>query len=69
MDPPRHGQLRSLIQHKFSIKSIRALEPEIRAMAKELVKEFIERGKADLAREFAQILPVRVILRVMGLPP
>lgn len=68
MDPPRHGQLRSLIQHKFSTKSISALEPEIRAMADELVKEFIERGKADLAREFAQILPVRVILRVLGLP-
>jgi cytochrome P450 len=67
LEPPRHTRLRNLVLRAFTSRRIAALEPEIAALAEELVKAFPE-GAFDLLQAFAQPLPVRIIARLLGVP-
>jgi len=68
MEPPRHTELRGLLKEIFSTGEIKKKEPEIRSVVVELIEAFANRGKADLATEFAAPLPVRVISSMLGVP-
>jgi cytochrome P450 len=67
LEPPRHTRLRNLVLRAFTSRRIAALEPEIAALAEELVKAFPD-GAFDLLQAFAQPLPVRIIARLLGVP-
>jgi cytochrome P450 len=47
---------------------LRSYEPRIRSIANELIDRFIGRGSADFCAEFAEVLPLRVIMEIMDLP-
>src|SRR4051812_32373912 len=47
MDPPRHTKLRAIINRAFTSRSIAALEPRIRELAKPLVDDVLARGVVD----------------------
>jgi len=47
---------------------VKKLEPRARALANELIDKFIGRGSADVAVEYAQEIPVRLIAHMLGLP-
>lgn len=68
MDPPRSANLRRLVREPFSLGAVSEKESEIRAIVTELIEEFAGRGHADLAIEFAEPLPVRVISDMLGIP-
>jgi cytochrome P450 len=68
MDPPRSAKLRRLVRDPFSVAAVSEMESEIRAVVIELIEEFAGRGHADLAIEFAEPLPVRVISDMLGIP-
>jgi cytochrome P450 len=66
MDPPEHDRLRRLLAPRLRAAALAPLEDGIRASAHEL----LDRGagaEIDLARDFAQPLPVLVMTRVLGL--
>ncbi|GAA3392720.1 cytochrome P450 [Cryptosporangium minutisporangium] len=65
-DPPLTGAMRSLTTRFLSPARAEAMEPEIRAIADELIDEFIEAGEADLVGQLTTPLPARVILRLLG---
>jgi unspecific monooxygenase len=67
LEPPRHTRLRNLVLRAFTSRRIAALEPEIAALATELVQAF-PAGDFDLLQAFAQPLPVRIIARLLGVP-
>jgi cytochrome P450 len=67
-DPPRHNGMRRALQGTFLPKGIRALEPMVRERCDRLVANFIGRGSADLAQEFAVPLPDLVMAEVIGFP-
>jgi cytochrome P450 len=67
LEPPRHTRLRNLVLRAFTSRRIAALEPEITALATELVSAF-PTGEFDLLQAFAQPLPVRIIARLLGVP-
>jgi cytochrome P450 len=69
MDPPRHTQLRALVNRAFTPRRITALEPRIREIAAMLVDAFAARGEADLVAEFSAPLPTIVIAELLGVPP
>jgi cytochrome P450 len=69
LDPPRHDSLRALVSRAFTPSRIAALEPEIRRIARTLIEEFANRGRAELMSEFARQLPSRVIGALLGVPP
>jgi cytochrome P450 len=70
MDPPRHDELRNLVQRTktFAPKNIRALEPKIRVLVEGFIDEFIERGRADFVKEFSYPLPLRMGPELIGFP-
>lgn len=67
-DPPDHTRYRHLLQPLFTPGAARRLEPDVRALAQELIGRFADRGHADLARDIAAPLPPIVIARMLGLP-
>ena len=68
LDPPRHGQLRALVNRAFTPRRVAGLEPRIRALARSLVDDFIERGSCDLVEHFSGPLPATVTAELLGVP-
>jgi cytochrome P450 len=68
MDPPRHDQLRHILRHDFAPKRIKSLEPFIRDRVIELIEPLLEQGGGDLAKQFAQRLPLTMIAELWGVP-
>jgi cytochrome P450 len=70
MDPPRHDELRNLVQRTqtFAPKNIRALEPKVKALVEGFIDAFIERGEADFVKEFTYPLPLRMGPELIGFP-
>jgi cytochrome P450 len=67
-DPPVHTRLRRLLNRGFTPPRVAAQEPQVRAIANNLIDAFIKDGRADLVGQFADILPVLVILTMVGVP-
>ncbi len=67
-DPPRHRQLRALVDSWFSPRSIRLLEEEMRVVARDIVTQAIERESCDFVTEIAARIPLFVICKMMGVP-
>ncbi len=68
LDPPVHGIYRSPIQSAFSPKSIALLRDSIRALAIELIDAVVPTGGCEFMKAVAEPLPVRVFLRMLGMP-
>ncbi|GFE79801.1 cytochrome P450 [Steroidobacter agaridevorans] len=68
VDPPEHSKYRTPLQRVFSPKSILALKDSINALATELVDSVKDRGNCEFMKEIAEPMPVRVFLKMLGLP-
>jgi methyl-branched lipid omega-hydroxylase len=68
-DNPRHARLRRIVSAAFSPKMIRSTEDDIQQVAADVVTEIEHRGECDFAVDVAAQLPLRVICRMMGIPP
>lgn len=67
-DPPEHVRQRRALNRAFRPSRLRALEPEVESVSDQLVAEFAHRGRADLVREYAILLPMVIIARMLGVP-
>jgi cytochrome P450 len=68
-DPPFHAVARKMLLPAFSPKAIDALEPFTRSLCRELLDATAGLGgQFDAAAEYAQHIPVRVIVRFLGFP-
>lgn len=69
MEGRTHWDHRNLISAAFKTRSLARWEPEIvRPVVNGLIDEIVERGRADLIRDFTLEFPTRVISRLLGLP-
>jgi cytochrome P450 len=68
VDPPEHAQYRAPLQQAFSPKAMLALKDDIRTLANQLIDKVIDRGGCDFMVDIAEPLPVRVFLKLLGLP-
>jgi len=68
LDPPMHDLLRRIVRAHFTPKAIKDMEAVTGAVADELVGAFLAAGEADLARDFAWGLPLKVTMALLGLP-
>ncbi|BBG02601.1 MULTISPECIES: cytochrome P450 [Pseudonocardia] len=66
-DPPRHHELRRVIQPAFAPAVIAGLEPRIRAFAREIVSAIEPGREIDFLESVAVPLPIRVVAMVLGL--
>lgn len=67
-DPPVHTWARRLLLPAFGPGAIEAQSMVTRTVANELIDEFLDRNETDVARDYAQHIPVRVIARMLGVP-
>jgi cytochrome P450 len=67
-NPPDHTRLRGLVVKAFDARRTEAMRDRIRAIANELVDQFIEAGSGDLVSLFTHPLPVIVICDMLGIP-
>jgi len=68
MDPPAHTRLRALVQHGFTARVVRALEPHIKDLATRIVDNVARRGECDFVTDIAAELPLQVIAELIGIP-
>jgi cytochrome P450 len=68
-DPPAHTRLRHVVRDFFSPRAIEALAPEIADLVDDLLASLLRRPSCDFIADFATAVPMRVISRVLGVPP
>lgn len=69
LDPPRHTQLRELVNRAFTPRMVQQLAPRIREITDELLGAVAPTGRTDLIADLAYPLPVIVIAEILGVPP
>jgi len=67
-DPPFHAVARRLLLPAFSAKRIATLEPFTRQLCAELLAAVATKTEFDAAVEYAQHIPLQVIVRMLGFP-
>jgi len=68
MDGKEHQKHRQIVQHAFHFKAIAALEESMHRMVHELIDAFAADGRANLVEQLAELFPIRVIARLVGVP-
>ena len=69
MDGPRHRRYRALVSTAFRPKAMARWESELAdGAANDLIDKFVDRGRAELVREFTFPYPTQIIAGILGLP-
>ena len=68
VEPPEHTRLRTLVNRAFVSRHIERLRPEIAELAETLIRGFEKDGRTELLSSFADIIPVTMIARMIGIP-
>ena len=68
LEPPAHTRLRTLVNRAFVSRQIEQLRPEIAALAHSIIDGFEKDGEVELLKTYAEIIPVTVIARMLGVP-
>src|SRR5699024_339358 len=69
-DPPRHDELRDVVDDAFSPRVIGDLEPRLRELMDELMEDALAEndGEMDLVEEISYSFPIIVIAELLGGP-
>jgi cytochrome P450 len=67
-DPPDHTRYRKLVTRAFSAKKVAALRTRTEGIAEQLLDDMARSDRADVATDFAALLPATVIAEMLGAP-
>jgi cytochrome P450 len=68
-DPPRHRQLRKLINSGFTRRQVALLEPKVREIVSGILADVDPDREYEFAEQIAAPLPTRLIAELLGAPP
>lgn len=68
LEPPEHTRLRTLVNRAFFSRQVEIMAPEIAALSHRLIDHFEKDGHTELLTSFAEIIPVTMIARMIGIP-
>jgi cytochrome P450 len=68
LDPPRHTQIRRLINQAFTARNVGKLEGRLREIAGTIVDRVVELGEFDAVPEISAEMSLQVIAEVLGVP-
>jgi cytochrome P450 len=68
LDPPDHTKYRQAVSGMFSPRRVKALQDDIRSLARELLADVEPLGTIDVVEQFAVPLPTRIFIQRLGLP-
>ena len=67
-DPPWHARYRSLVNKALSARRVAGMEGYVREIVTGVIDAFIEDGKCDFTKQFADEIPMAVIADQIGVP-
>lgn len=69
LDPPLHAPLRRALLPTFNPKRVVELQPLMAGIVEELLDDLAGRDVVDGAAEFAELVPIRLMSHLFGVPP
>ena len=67
-DPPRHTQLRAIVNTAFTSRTLKLLESGVQELVDQLLDSIADKNTVDITADFTMPLPVAVIANMMGIP-
>jgi cytochrome P450 len=68
LDPPRHDELRAIVNRRFTPRAVTVWEDLIRGVATEVLDKALPLGEFDYVDEVSSVIPMRVFGEIMGIP-
>ncbi|MBB2709935.1 cytochrome P450 [Rhizobium sophoriradicis] len=68
LEPPEHTRLRTLVNRAFVSRHVERMKPELAELANRLIDGFADKREVELLSAFADIIPVTMIARMIGIP-
>lgn len=68
LEPPEHTRLRTLVNRAFVSRHVEKMKPELAELANRLIDGFAEKRELELLSAFADVIPVTMIARMIGIP-
>ena len=68
MDPPRHDELRGMVNRRFTPRAIGAWEEHVRAVTKMVLDEALPQQELDFVEAISSEIPMTVFARILGVP-
>ena len=68
MDPPRHDELRGLINRRFTPRAVGVWEEKVRKVTREVLDGALPKGEFDFVREISSEIPMQVFAEILGVP-
>ncbi|ULR46483.1 cytochrome P450 [Rhizobium sp. K102] len=68
LEPPEHTRLRTLVNRAFVSRHVEKMKPELVELANRLIDGFADTREVELLSAFADIIPVTMIARMIGIP-
>jgi cytochrome P450 len=67
-DPPRHGELRALVNRRFTPRAVQRWETAVRSVVSDVLDRALERERFDFVAEVASEIPMQVFAEILGVP-
>lgn len=67
-DPPRHTEVRRVLQQGFSARAMRPIEESLRVAAEQLVSRAVEREVCEFSSEVAAQIPLLAVCELLAVP-
>lgn len=68
LDGAEHKAYRGPIMKGLASRFVVALEPQVQAVARELIEDLRPRGSCDFVADFAEVLPLNIFLSLIDVP-
>ena len=68
MDPPRHDELRAIVNRRFTPHAVNVWEDLVRNVVTEVLDEALPMGEFDFVEHISSEIPMRVFADIMGIP-
>jgi cytochrome P450 len=68
MDPPRHDELRALVNRRFTPRAVKVWEEQVRAVARAVLDAALPKAEFDFVHEISSEIPMQVFAEILGVP-
>jgi len=68
MDPPRHTELRAMVNARFRAKAVGEWEDQVRMVTRQVLDRALPLGEFDFVREIASEVPMQIFAEILGVP-
>jgi cytochrome P450 len=67
-DPPRHHELRAIVNRRFTPRAVTAWSEQVRGVARTVIDAALAEAEFDFVAEIASEIPMQVFAEILGVP-